>query len=76
MSAGARATSWYRCCRTVQRCPQNSRRPAAPSAEQPPSAEPDFDTVFRQVREIGGWLTEAQAATLWQRGARRARRAA
>jgi len=38
---------------------------AAPSAEQPPPAEPGFDAVCRQVREIGGWLTEAQAATLW-----------
>ena len=29
------------------------------------SATPDFPTVFAQVREIGGWLTEAQAQTLW-----------
>lgn len=31
----------------------------------PEAAPPDFATVFDQVRPIGGWLTEAQAATLW-----------
>jgi len=35
-------------------------------AHQPSPAEPDFDAVFGQVRDIGGWLTEAQAATLWR----------
>ncbi|HEV2886662.1 MAG TPA: class I SAM-dependent methyltransferase [Jatrophihabitans sp.] len=36
-----------------------------PAEQQPSPAYPDFDTVFGQVREIGGWLTEAQARTLW-----------
>jgi precorrin-6B methylase 2 len=38
-----------------------------PSPPQQPAspAFPDFETVFRQAREIGGWLTEAQARTLW-----------
>jgi len=35
-------------------------------AEQPAPVEPDFASVFRQVHQIGGWLTEAQAATLWR----------
>jgi predicted O-methyltransferase YrrM len=38
--------------------------------QQPPPPDgmpvhPDFDAVFAQAREIGGWLTEAQARTLW-----------
>jgi hypothetical protein len=32
-------------------------------SQQP--APPEFQTVFGQAREIGGWLTEAQARTLW-----------
>jgi precorrin-6B methylase 2 len=36
-------------------------------AQDQPSgpAHPDFDTVFGQARQIGGWLSEAQARTLW-----------
>ena len=33
-------------------------------------ASPDFPTVFSQVREIGGWLTEDQARTLWDEARR------
>jgi hypothetical protein len=33
-------------------------------------ATPDFQTVFGQAREIGGWLTEAQARTLWDEARR------
>jgi hypothetical protein len=36
----------------------------------PQPAQPDFPTVFGQVREIGGWLTEAQARTLWDEARR------
>jgi len=36
----------------------------------PPPARPDFETVFGQAREIGGWLTEAQARTLWEEARR------
>ena len=43
-----------------------------PSPSQPPAApdQPDFATVFGQVRQIGGWLTEAQARTLWDEARR------
>ena len=41
-----------------------------PAEQQPRPAYPDFDTVFGQVREIGGWLTEAQARTLWDEARR------
>jgi precorrin-6B methylase 2 len=40
--------------------------PAVPAEQPLGAAPPDFDTVFGQIREIGGWLTEAQAAALWQ----------
>ena len=33
-------------------------------------AHPDFEDVFGQAREIGGWLTEAQARTLWDEARR------
>jgi Methyltransferase domain len=36
-----------------------------PPQQPVPPARPDFQTVFGQAREIGGWLTEAQARTLW-----------
>jgi hypothetical protein len=36
-----------------------------PEEQQNPTPPPDFETVFSQAREIGGWLTEAQARTLW-----------
>ncbi|MDQ1738526.1 MAG: hypothetical protein QOE53_178 [Pseudonocardiales bacterium] len=43
-----------------------------PTPPQQPAASssPDFETVFGQVREIGGWLTEAQARTLWDEARR------
>ncbi|MDQ1722653.1 MAG: hypothetical protein QOI26_2387 [Pseudonocardiales bacterium] len=39
-------------------------------AEQQSPAHSDFEAVFDQVREIGGWLTEAQARTLWNEARR------
>ncbi|HEX8082225.1 MAG TPA: class I SAM-dependent methyltransferase [Jatrophihabitans sp.] len=36
-----------------------------PAEQQSPTPTPDFETVFGQVREIGGWLTQAQARALW-----------
>jgi precorrin-6B methylase 2 len=33
-------------------------------------ADPDFQAVFGRAREIGGWLTEAQARALWDEARR------
>lgn len=33
-------------------------------------AHPDFQSVFDRARDIGGWLTEAQARTLWNEAQR------
>jgi methyltransferase family protein len=41
-----------------------------PSQQPTTPAPPDFETVIGQVREIGGWLTEAQARTLWDEASR------
>ena len=38
--------------------PTPPQQPATPAA-------PDFQTAFSQAREIGGWLTQAQARALW-----------
>jgi Methyltransferase domain len=43
--------------------PTPPQQPATP-------AHPDFETVFGQAREIGGWLTEAQARALWDEARR------
>ncbi|HEY0169130.1 MAG TPA: class I SAM-dependent methyltransferase [Jatrophihabitans sp.] len=37
-----------------------------PAEQQSPTpAHPDFETVYGQARDIGGWLTQAQARALW-----------
>jgi hypothetical protein len=38
--------------------------------QSPPPPDPDFETVCGQIREIGGWLTEDQARTLWNEARR------
>src|SRR4051812_13492473 len=51
--------------RPTRRRPGLPYCPAVPAEQPPGAAPPDFDTAYGQAREIGGWLTEAQAATLW-----------
>jgi precorrin-6B methylase 2 len=36
-----------------------------PASPQHPAFHTVFDSVFDKARDIGGWLTEAQARTLW-----------
>ncbi|MBV9823421.1 MAG: class I SAM-dependent methyltransferase [Actinobacteria bacterium] len=38
-------------------------------ADRPADFDADFDAVFAEVRDIGGWLTRDQAASLWREAA-------